>query len=249
VLVALLLAAPASAQSEAPASGGSAVALFERGTHLYEEADFDGAADAFSQIVAMGVEQPTVHYNLANAWFKTGRLGPAIFHYRKAHQLAPRDADIIANLEYARFLALDRIEEDAATDRPVEGWLDRITPAEAARIPAALFVLAGIAGCGAQLFRGRSRLWGRSFVVLLGLWALSFAGAWAVEHRASRSSEAVVLAREAIVRNGPGESFDTAFVLHEGAEVVVEGDRGSWTEVSLPGDLRGWIATDGIARF
>jgi uncharacterized protein YraI len=56
-----------------------------------------------------------------------------------------------------------------------------------------------------------------------------------------------VLPREAQVLSGPGDSFDTAFVLHEGAEVVVEGQRGSWTEISLPGDLRGWISTEWIA--
>jgi uncharacterized protein YraI len=62
-------------------------------------------------------------------------------------------------------------------------------------------------------------------------------------------NEAVVLAREAVVRNGPGENFETAFVLHEGAEAVVEGERGAWTEISLPGDLRGWISADQIARL
>jgi hypothetical protein len=52
-----------------------------------------------------------------------------------------------------------------------------------------------------------------------------------------------------VVRNGPGENFETAFVLHEGAEAVVEGERGAWTEISLPGDLRGWISADLIARL
>ena len=86
-------------------------------------------------------------------------------------------------------------------------------------------------------------------MVLAVLWAVSCAGAWALERRASRTSEAVVLPREAAVRSGPGDSFDTSFVLHEGAEVVVEGERGSWTEISLPGDLRGWISSDWIAKI
>ena len=67
--------------------------------------------------------------------------------------------------------------------------------------------------------------------------------------RSLHSGRAVVLARETVVRNGPGDTFATAFVLHEGAEVVVEGERGSWTEISLPGELRGWIATDQIGRL
>jgi uncharacterized protein YgiM (DUF1202 family) len=85
--------------------------------------------------------------------------------------------------------------------------------------------------------------------VLLVLWAVCLGGAWTIERRAGRIDEAVVLARESTVRNGPGASFETAFVLHEGAEVVVEGERGDWTEVSLPGDLRGWIPEEAIARL
>lgn len=243
-----VLSAPAG--PAAAADRGAAHAAFDRGMRLYEEGDYEGATDAFGEVLAMGVEDPALEYDLANAWFKAGRLGPAVYHYRRAHALAPRDEDVKANLEYARFLALDRIEaQDATTDRRVEGWLDRVTPEEAARLPMALWIAAGLAGCAWQLVRRSRRFWRRSFVVLLGLWAVSSAGAWTVERRAARVNEAVVLAREAVVRNGPGEGFDTAFVLHEGAEAVVEGERGDWTEISLPGDLRGWISADQIARL
>jgi hypothetical protein len=243
VLALLGAAFPTAAKDEA------ARAAFDNGMRLYESGDFEGAAAAFGEVVASGIEDPSVEYNLANAWFKAGRLGPAVYHYRRAHSLAPRDEDIRANLDYARFLALDRVEEEAKTDRPVEGWLDRVTPGEAALVPMVLWVLAGIAGCAWRLGGRGSDAWRRSFVTLLSLWALGLGGAWAIERRAGRVDEAVVLARESTVRNGPGASFETAFVLHEGAEVVVEGERGEWTEISLPGDLRGWISGDAVARL
>ena len=130
----------------AAADRGAAHAAFERGMQLYAEGDYSGAVDAFNEVVAMGVEDPAVEYDLANAWFKAGRLGRAIYHYRRAHALAPRDEDVKANLEYARFLALDRIDESGTTtDRRVEGWLDRVTPEEAARVPMALWIAAGLA--------------------------------------------------------------------------------------------------------
>lgn len=251
LVTAVVLGALAGLPSPASAADrGAAHAAFERGMQLYADGDYAGAVDAFNEIVAMGVLDPAVEYDLANAWFKEGRLGRAIYHYRRAHALAPRDEDVKANLEYARFLALDRIEEaGATTDRRVEGWLDRVTPAEAALVPMGLWIAAGLVGCVWQLGRAEGRPGRRSFMVLLVLWAVSFAGAWAVEGRAARVDEAVVLAREAVVRNGPGENFDTAFLLHEGAEAVVEGERGAWTEISLPGDLRGWISADQIARL
>ncbi|GJM45025.1 MAG: hypothetical protein DHS20C21_18670 [Gemmatimonadota bacterium] len=200
-------------------------------------------------MLATGVDDAAVHYNLANARFKAGRLGFAIWHYRRALALAPRDEDIRANLEYARFLALDSIDPAAPTDTKVQGWLDRVTSEEMIRLPVALWVLAGLAAVAWQLATGARRMWSRALVVLLVLWAASLVLTAVVHQRVSSHNEAVVLARETTVRNGPGETFDTAFVLHEGAEVVVEGERGSWTEISLPGELRGWIATDQIARL
>jgi hypothetical protein len=236
--------------TEAPAESGSARVLFDRGMSAYEQGDFEAAIGAFSEILATGVDDPVVHYNLGNAWFKSGRLGFAIYHYRRAHALAPRDEDISANLEYARFLALDSLEEDGAkTDLKVEGWLDRTTPEEAYRFATLLWVLAGTAGVVWQLSSRGGLPWRRFFVVLLAIWAVSFAGAWTVERRTNRVQEAVVFPRETEVKNGPGVSFETAFVLHEGAEVVVEGERGSWTEISIPGDLRGWISSDAIGRL
>lgn len=245
-LGALVLAtSPASATA-----AESARALLDRGLAAYEKGDYADAVKSFQQVLSEGVDDPIVHYDLGNAYFKSGRLGLAIYHYRRAHALAPRDKDISANLDYARFLAIDRVEgEEARTDRPVEGWLERVTPDEAFRIAALLWVLAGFAAVVWQLTPRRSPFWRRTAATFLLIWALGFVGAWTVERRAAAVEEAVVIAQTADVRNGPGPSFATAFVLHEGAETVVEGERGQWIEVSLPGDLRGWIQAGSIERL
>ena len=233
----------------ARATSPSAVPQFERGNAAYEAGDFESAIETFSTILASGIDDAAVHYNLGNAYFKTGRLGFAIYHYRRAHELAPRDDDIRSNLEYARFLALDSLEDGARTDLKVERWIDRVTPDEAARLPIACWLLAALSGLMWQLGPRGARAARRSLVVFLILWAVSLSGAGYLLHRAHRLDEAVVLDREAKVRIGPGDTFDLAFVLHEGAEVVVEGERGRWTEISLPGELRGWVESDGIARL
>jgi tetratricopeptide (TPR) repeat protein len=250
VLPVLLLAAFAlTFPPRAAAGDDSARSLEDRGLKLYESGDYDGAVDAFNKVLAAGVDDPTVHYNLGNAYFKSGKLGFAILHYRRALELAPRDGDIRANLEYARFLARDSVDPQAATDTRVRDWLDRVTPDEMARLASLLWILAGVVLVVWQLRRDAGRAWRRVGTALLVLWLVAIGTATLVWHRLETLNEAVVLAHEATVRNGPGGTFDTAFVLHEGAEVVVEGERGSWTEVSLPGDLRGWIANDAIGRL
>ncbi|MCA9750593.1 MAG: hypothetical protein KC591_00245 [Gemmatimonadetes bacterium] len=219
---------------------------FQRGFEAYENGQYEDAASAFESVLASGVNDAATFYNLGNSYFKSGRLGPAIWNYRKAHALAPRDEDISANLEYARFLAIDSIEGEAQTDQRVETWLDRFTPAEAIRLPVALWLTAVLLAVLWKLGVAPPALWRRLAVTFLVLWAASAAVVIAIERRAESTHEAVVFSREIAVRNGPGENFDVAFVLHEGAEVVVEGTRGQWTEISLPGDLRGWIDSGAI---
>jgi hypothetical protein len=234
----------------AGAVGESARALVDRGVAAYERGEYPDAIDAFSAVLAQGVDDPVVHYDLGNAYFKAGRLGPALLHWRRAHALAPRDEDVAANLEYGRFLALDRVEEEGTPiDRKVEGWIDRITPEEAFRVASALWLLTGIAAVLWQLSPRGGAPWRRLAGAFVVLWALGFAGAVAVERRTRSVREAVVIASEAEVHGSPSTTAPTAFVLHEGAEVVVEGERGGWTEISLAGDLRGWIPSERIARI
>lgn len=248
-IVPLLLVVSLAPASAAVASE-SARALFDRGLAAYEHGEYDDAVKAFGDVVAQGVEDPVVHYNLGNAHFKAGHLGPAIWHWRKAHALAPRDEDVAANLEYGRFLALDRVEgQDAPAERRVERWWSRFTAIEVARVAAAAWLLAGVAAVAWQLAPTGHGLWKRTTVALAVLWATAFAGTCLAERREAGVHEAVVLAGEAEVRNEPAAGAKTAFVLHEGAEVTVEGQRGRWTEISLTRDLRGWVEADRIAEL
>jgi uncharacterized protein YraI len=89
----------------------------------------------------------------------------------------------------------------------------------------------------------------RLAIVFIVLWGVVLAGGGALAAWTQGEPEAVVLAKEAEVKSGPGPGFATAFVLHEGAEVVVEGERGEWIEVSLPGNLQGWIDGRLVAKL
>jgi tetratricopeptide (TPR) repeat protein len=246
-VLALLVLLSVATASAAPSA---ADASFERGVQLYTDGDYDGAREAFREILASGFDDPAVHYNLGNAAFKSGRLGEAIYHYRLAHDLAPRDEDVTANLEYARFLAVDATENEAAkTDRRAESWLDRVTSEEILRWAPILASLAALFGIAGQLVRRAAVPAGRAASVFLGLWGVCVASAAFVAVWTAREPEAVILAKEVEVKNGPGATSATAFVLHEGAEVAVERERDGWIEISLPGELRGWIDARSAAKL
>ena len=105
VLVALLfsglMASPVLAQ-EGEESGGSWEGLIATGNARYQETDFSGALDAYETVLQAGFESADLHYNLGNAYFKTGSLGFSILSYERALKLDPGDPDIRANLDLAR---------------------------------------------------------------------------------------------------------------------------------------------------
>ena len=95
-------------------------AFFEEGNRLYQEGDFAGAVELYERILESGVESGELHYNLGNAWFRLGEIGPAVLHYERARRMMPRDDDLRANLELARSLTVDEIT-------PLPGfWLLRV---------------------------------------------------------------------------------------------------------------------------
>src|SRR5690554_7793015 len=51
-----------------------------------------------------------LYYNLGNAYYRLNQIGPSIYYYEKALQLAPNDADIKNNLAFAENARIDAIE-------------------------------------------------------------------------------------------------------------------------------------------
>ena len=74
---------------------------FEKANRLYEQGDYAAAIYGFKSL-AEDEPSPAILFNLGNAYFKAGQKGRAIYCYRWALQLAPRDPDVRANLRFVR---------------------------------------------------------------------------------------------------------------------------------------------------
>ena len=75
--------------------------LFQKAGRAYDSGDFAGAVAAYSKLIQQGYATPQAFFNLGNAEFRLGNGGAAVLDYRRAWLLAPRDADIAANLQFA----------------------------------------------------------------------------------------------------------------------------------------------------
>ncbi len=82
---------------------------FRQAGAAYEAGRWEEATTAYEALLAEGFDDPRVHYNLGNALFKQGRLGPAILEYERALARHPSDADAKENLAYANLLTVDKV--------------------------------------------------------------------------------------------------------------------------------------------
>jgi tetratricopeptide (TPR) repeat protein len=223
--------------------------IFERGNQLYQEGDFQGAVEAYQALSAAGFESAALHYNLGNAYFKSGDLGRSILQWERALVLAPSDPDASANLQLARSLTAD-----AVVPLP-RFWLFSVWSWWVQWLPrGVLLFLVG----GAWLLAGTSvvtRIWSRSPEVRSAAGWLAI-GASAVvvlfganllirEARLGQPERAVVLAQAVPVRAAPAEDDDlTLFEIHEGTRVRIEQRTGDWVEVVLDDGKVGWVLAD-----
>ncbi len=220
---------------------------------LYEGGQYLQAAQAYQQLVDLGVVDSALFYNLGNAHFKLGDYGPAIVNYRRAQQLAPRDPDVEVNLALARAQAVDQFEEEAEpgfldqVGGTLRGWFTVHELALAALAAWILFVFLLLLFVSARAGtawhrRGRSALAVAAVVLVVGV--LSLGSALYVE---SSRSEGVIVATEVDVTSGPGAQYLTEFTLHSGAEVDLVEARGNWVRLALPGaELEGWVPASAI---
>jgi len=236
------------------AAGGEAAELFRAGNEHYAAGEYEEAVRHYQQLLNQGFSSDAVHYNLGNALFKLGRLGPAIVQYEKAALLAPQDADIRANLDYARSLTLDKVSGSGAqtTEFFVERLLDMTTLDQDAVSFTVVYLIAGALVAGWIVTRPGERLH-RAII-----WALPVAavplilltGILGVKlYRAGTLVHAIVLEQTLDVMSGPGDENTRLFTLHEGLKVRVRSQQGSWMLISLESGLNGWVPVSSIGTI
>ncbi|RME96501.1 MAG: hypothetical protein D6766_00550 [Verrucomicrobia bacterium] len=215
-------------------------AVFGAAKTLYEQGRYAEAAGLFEALWTNGVASVALHYNLGNAWLKAGEPGRAVYHYRLARWLAPRDPDVQANLEIARTMVRGEPPPAPAWWRRfLERWrLDEWTLAATAAFW--LWVGLGVAVLLRPAWRERCR---RPRQVCLGLFlalAVGTLAAWSLHPR----PEAVVLSRDAVLLHGPRDEAPEVQPLQPGQELVVLERRGGWARVAGAERGVGWVRTN-----
>ncbi len=76
----------------------------------YRNAQFDEAIKIYEQLINDGYEGTSLYFNLANSYYRIGKLGYGILNYERALKLSPSDEDVKHNLAFANLSTIDRIQ-------------------------------------------------------------------------------------------------------------------------------------------
>ncbi|MBD3367734.1 MAG: tetratricopeptide repeat protein [Candidatus Eisenbacteria bacterium] len=247
----VLCALPLCAQEATPErlDPSSATTLFREANAAYADGRYREAAETYRAIVEGGVRNADVQYNLGNALWKSGEVGPAVLAYERALRLDPGHRDALANLEFVRENLVDR--QTAAVEGPLGETVERAYRSidlETVAVLASLLYVLAAAAVVIGLVRGAFPPYLVRFAVVAAV--LLVAAASFAFYRSSsddRGRRAIIMVREVGVRTGPGRDFVLEFRLHEGTRVVVRETRDDWSRIAITGtDLAGWLPADSV---
>ena len=247
LLAAFLLALPLGAQ----AAENNPDSLWRSGVEAYTAGDWSKALDDWNGVAAAGLRSKELYYNLGNAYFKTGETARAILNYERALKLDPSDPDVRYNLEFARNLTQDRIDE--VPEFILKTWTKKVGYLLSSNVWAVLsLVFLALALGLLLLYRLGSAVGIRRFgfftgiiVLLLALAAWGFARSQKAD--AERHDTAIVIRAVTSVTSSPSaDAAKSLFILHEGTKVRILDTVSNYTGIELSDGRRGWIQTADI---
>lgn len=229
----------------------------------YRAGRYAEAAELYQKAIAADGTSAQILYNLGNAYMRSGAPGDAVLYYERALRLAPGNADVRNNLEYAAAKVADRnradlrgkqvsvAEDEASFVGRVHDSITRRTSSDAwAWWAAGCF----IAFCGlAAVYIFCSGVWMRKVGFFGGMVAgvasiIFIVFAFMAAGQAGRTNEGVIIAFKTQLRTEPKNSAPAAAApLNRGTKLTVldtETDtkgKVTWYKVRRNSNYVGWV--------
>lgn len=219
--------------------------LMKNGNKFYQEGQFEQAVQTYQKILGQGFESGAIYYNLGNTYFKSGKLGYAIYCYEKGLKLEPNDEDLSYNLRIAQARTFDKI-----TELPklfIIAWWEGLVTSLSISAWSFIVILVFwilLISIAVYYFARNARFQRISFLsssislaVLIVVVVLLFARV----NREAATNYGILLQQTYSVKVSPDVKGSDAFIIHEGIKFSIEDHVNDWVKIRLVDGKIGWI--------
>jgi tetratricopeptide (TPR) repeat protein len=225
----------------------------QQASEYYRNAEFDKAINIYEQLLNEGYKGTSLYYNLANSYYRIGKLGYAILNYERALRISPNDEDVKHNLAFANLSTVDRIQplptfflfewwETLLASLTVNGWT------YAAYIFYIILLLMIILYFFARtIFQQKIILF--SGLGILLILAVTMSLLIVKINREQTVINGVVVEQSATVKSSPDPKSTDAFVIHEGLKVNLEDKLDNWVKIKLADGKVGWVENGAVEKI
>ncbi|MGH8092804.1 MAG: tetratricopeptide repeat protein [Chthoniobacterales bacterium] len=228
----------------APPMTADADATFARANADYAAGKFPSAIEGYESLVKRGQWNPSLFYDLGNAYFRTDDLGRAILNYERALALDPAQPEARANLALLR----DRARALELQTGWAEEHLDFLTRDQYTWVAMVAFWVAVTIVAGLYFAKRRQVVWIFGLFLSGAIAVGAAAAACQLEAGSAGHDLAIVTEKNIEARLATAESAGTVLALPQGSEIKILSTRGNWDYAVLPNDLRGWIPSGSAER-
>jgi tetratricopeptide (TPR) repeat protein len=227
--------------------------LLLKGNQDYTEQKYNEAIAVYEQLLGTGVESAELYFNLGNAYYKAGKITPAILNYERAKLLAPDDADIQFNLDLANQHVVDAI--DALPQVFFIRWWNNLIKSKSTDTWAMYSIVSFIVFLlllGLYVFSSNGRLRRLGFwfgILVLAGSVFTFVFANKQKNRIENHNFAIITQPSVTVKSSPSESGTNIFLIHEGLKVQLIDQVGNWYEIRLADGNQGWLQTETLEKI
>lgn len=225
-------------------------ALFEQGNHLYQQGQYEQAAQKYREILKQGFESGELYFNLGNVYYKLNQPGLARLYYERAKKFLKNDEALHTNLQLLSMRLVDKIQQPPQfiLTRWWRAVLDLFNLTLISWLTLGLLLLTLFSGAVRLYFvrRKKGNRFKELFVTAVVLFLIAVFILGQKIYRLESEHFAVILSPTVTLYAEPNSSGTEVFVLHEGTKVQIRRRNQNWLEIRLSDGKTGWLQKDDV---
>jgi len=227
--------------------------LFTEANAKYKTENYQEAINLYKQIEGDNSISSALYFNLGNCHYKLNNVANTIYNYEKALLLDPLNEDALTNLEFARRMTIDNIEELPKTflQKLEANYIQKITYNQWAISAVISSVLAAILFLLFYVseISSKKRIYFLTSVLSFFILIVSLFISYNQYQKAINTKSAIIFSPKVSVNNAPTLNSEEIFILHEGTKVAVLDKVDNWKKIKLSDGKIGWISTDALKEL